>query len=252
MKSISNLLCIVLTAVIIVQSCTKTAGINDDNTAAKNVKKEKVSAKGLGEEDTPPCQECVDYSSLPFKGMSVVNATGIAKDYQTMNKPKLLIGGLKIDATSIWFSVETLKNFIWKIEEATCEQRCPANLNLGIRIYYARYPKIVGTPGTDFASIPPSYKEHHTLFMIPTYQDLTNPSVQWDFDPWHWGGDNCLPTSLSTWMQQRPDPFPGEESLIFSPSEDEYFKTGVDSWGLARNHGSLIPPDVSIGNAFGF
>jgi len=67
------------------------------------------------------------------------------------------------DAHSIWFSIETLKSFIARIEEEAHKIDSSVTENdLGIRFYYAAYPEVPQDP------IPERFSKKHTLVMIPT------------------------------------------------------------------------------------
>lgn len=67
------------------------------------------------------------------------------------------------DAHSIWFSLETLKSFIARIEEEAQKIDSSVSENdLGIRFYYAAYPEVPLDP------IPENFSKKHTLVMIPT------------------------------------------------------------------------------------
>jgi hypothetical protein len=77
----------------------------------------------------------------------------------------------KTDARCIWFSLETLKQFICTIETNNAKLNIPAE-DLGIRFYYAAYPM-------NYVDV--KKQNRHTLFMVPTYKNGTGAEV--DFDP---------------------------------------------------------------------
>jgi hypothetical protein len=197
------------------------------------------------------CNTRWDYTNQNFAGISAGVAKMMSGNYQQINQPKLMIEGGIPDSKSMWLSLETMKAFIWKIEKAICNKGCTNNLNLGVRIYFGRYPVAVGMAGTpDLSGLPQTYQQHHTAFLVPTYQDPANASVQWDFDPWHWGSSNCTPTSYRTWFgnSEGRDPFGLDKSLILTLSEQQFFPSFNTNTVL--NHGSLIPPDNEIGTGF--
>jgi hypothetical protein len=194
-----------------------------------------------------------DYATYQFGGISAIVAKQLSGDYQKFNQPKLMINGNIPDAKTMWLSLETLKAYIWKIEQAVCNKGCSANLNLGVRIYFGRYPVasvMAATP--DLAGLPETYGEHHTAFLVPTYRDRLNPSVQWDFDPWHWGNNSCVPTSFKSWFNtpEGGNPFGNEKSLILTLSEKQLFSTFSQGQNPIQNHGGLIPPDPNEGTGF--
>lgn len=227
-----------LLAVASAISCNKTDMSPTPTSAGTTAVKTKpgtILAKGKG-----PCPDCYDHTATGFQGINTETALMMSNNYKNINQPLLEISPGNPDANSIWFSLETLKNFIWKIEEASCDMNCPTNLNLGIRIYYARYPVDV-TSYNDLSDLVPEFSEHHTLFMVPTYQDPGNSQVHWDFDPWHWGNE-CYPKSMRSWFSTSFRPFGAEKSLIFSVGENQYFRNADGTLSSALNHGGLIPP----------
>ncbi len=119
------------------------------------------------------------------------------------------VGNKEVDARSVWFSLETLKQFLWDIESesATCKSGCQT-LNLGVRIYYAEYP--VPTDPTDKA-FPADEKKKHTIFMVPTYSKEgsdRNPR-DYDFNPRviSYGkiGSPCAPITLQELIKVRDE-----------------------------------------------
>jgi hypothetical protein len=198
----------------------------------------------------PTCTSRWDYTNYAFTGIAAGVAKTMSGNYQGINQPKLLIDGSIADAKTMWLSLETMKAFIWKIENAVCKKGCTNNLNLGVRIYFGRYPTAEGMAATpDLSGLPLSYQQHHTAFLVPTYQDPINANRQWDFDPWHWGTTTCAPTSFRTWFNTGGrDPFGTEKSLILTLSEQQFFPSFNTNTIL--NHGGLIPPDPEEGIGF--
>ena len=239
---ISNLITFALLAFM---SCEKTT---PSETRANPVPLS--SAKGSSSSATAPveCNPCFDYTTIPFSGLNAGTAYTVSYNYKTINQPLLYIDGVGDDANSIWFSLESLKNFIWKVETSVCEKKCPKPLQLGIRLYYGRYPEQLTN---DLAELNPEFAQRHTVFMVPTFQDESNEQVHWDFDPWHWGNDRCRPKSMSDWFTAFGNkPFGADNSLIFSIGEDQYFNEGNGTLSSAMNHGDLIPPYPLQGSAY--
>lgn len=133
------------------------------------------------------------------------------------------------DAHSIHFDLATLKKFISDIETET--QKNDPNVteqDLGIRFYYAAYPKadewdiMSGTPiGTDYA-------ERHTLVLVPTMKsdDGNGNILPYDFNP------------LST---------TGEGEFLAMASARN---AGLQGDIISQNHGSLNPPNDPIVETF--
>lgn len=204
----------------------------------KNVKSgqkpinETGNSSGLGE----PCRNrlCKDYSNEPWEGLIRANlAHRMAERYRgDLGKKVIWFGNNETnipDATSVWFDLDKLKKFIWEIELKQCSENCRDSL--GIRIYYAKYPDTAGMRTNDLAMLNPSYANHHTVFMVPTYWNATL-QANVDFDPF---GKGCR-ARFDTSMIAKP-------GLIF-------FGFGTGEGTDAENHGSLIPPGIPTGTSF--
>lgn len=217
------------------------------NTTSSTTSEAGLHGKGSHDANREECPKCFNHSTTPFEGVNATTAWTISNNYKTINQPLLEINGVGPDANSIWFSMESLKNFIWKVEEAVCEKRCPNGINLGIRLYYARYPEQLTN---DLAGLNPDFAQRHTIFMVPTFQESPDSQIHWDFDPWHWGTDGCKPRSMTEWFATGPKPFGSENSLVFSIGESQYFTDGYGNLTSALNHGGLIPPYPMTGAAY--
>lgn len=203
---------------------------------------------------------CKDYSAIPIDGISALLAKSLSENYVNDNAKKLISkpGSFRTamvmeDATSVWFSIETLKKFLWKIEQAACEHPCEPRPVLGVRIYYAKYPDSTGMRSEEeLKPVKPEYAEHHTIFMVPTFQQ-GNQHV--DFDPWFWGKEKCKPITFKERFDARSkDLFLTlhNKSLILSPAGFNWKDTDGD--GVAdlmdaslQNHGDLAPPPRGTG-----
>jgi hypothetical protein len=248
MKKILLLGNILFSGLLIFVSCNKTnISTADDIASGKSGTAGKTGSAATAK---LPCPDCFDHTLTRFNGVNAETALMMSNNYKQIDQPLLQIpdGGDGIeDANSIWFSLESLKNFIWKIEQASCGRNCANNLKLGIRIYYGRYPT---TMQPLFPSLGEDFAQHHTLFMVPTFQDFSNPQVHWDFDPWHWGNNNCRPTTMSEYFAHGHRPFGSEKSLIFSIDENQYFRAADGTLSSALNHGGLIPPFNATGTGY--
>lgn len=92
--------------------------------------------------------------------------------------------GLGIDdAHSIWFDLPKLKKFITTIEEEAKNLNPDiSEENLGIRFYYASYPKNENWDIMESHSVPQEYAEKHTLIMIPTMKKTSEAGELVDSD----------------------------------------------------------------------
>ena len=247
MKKISITVNVLFLGIILFMSCNKT-NINPSDKAEAVSSGKNTSAHGTNNHASKAdCPTCYDYSQTYLEGINTSTAITMSYNYKTIDQQLLNTTLPGDDANSVWFSLESLKNFVWKIEKAVCEQNCPDALKLGIRIYYGRYPQ---TMTGEFAALDPLFAEHHTVFMVPTFQDAGNSTIHWDFDPWHWG-KNCKPTSMVEWFAGSPRPFDDDAALIFSIGGNQYFmNTGSGVLSSAFNHGDLIPPYPMTGAAY--
>jgi hypothetical protein len=198
-----------------------------------------------------PCPDCTDHNLTPFSGVSTETALKMAGDYRITNPP---LPGTENeeDARSVWFSAETLKNFLWKAEKEICRRGCAGNLKLGVRIYYGRYPNAnLMSLNDDLAGLDLDFASHHTVFMVPTFQDPLDPQTHWDFDPWHWGTSTCRPKTMRDWFASgNPKPFGRDKSLVLSIGEKQFFKNADGSLSDPLNHGNLIPPRPPVGTGY--
>lgn len=124
------------------------------------------------------------------------------------------------DAHSIHFDLATLKKFISDIETET-QKNSPntTDKDLGIRFYYAAYPKKDDWGIMNNTPIGIEYAEKHTLVMVPTIKkdDGQGDILPYDFNP--------LVNSEGEFLAMATN-------KTANPTEES----------LAQNHGQLIPP----------
>ncbi len=125
------------------------------------------------------------------------------------------------DTRSIWFSWEELRAFVHTVEKEIKEKNVNVNMD-GLRLYLSVYPsKNDSIKESDYLqSIPKEYRNHTSIFMVPTYYDEKSQSSI-DFDPAYMDANNT-PKQLS--------------SLRSGDS------VGVMRSYNAANHGALCPP----------
>ncbi|WP_347219491.1 hypothetical protein [Chryseobacterium sp.] len=87
------------------------------------------------------------------------------------------------DANSIWFDLSKLKNFINQLEDEArkINPECTQE-DLGIRFYYAAYPKIENWDTLGNHPVPQEYSERHTLVMVPTLKKENEDGEVLHFD----------------------------------------------------------------------
>ncbi|MFS4432110.1 hypothetical protein [Chryseobacterium sp. S90] len=135
------------------------------------------------------------------------------------------------DAHSIWFDLPKLKNFIAKIEEEAAKVNpATSDEDLGIRFYYATYPKQENWSIMDSHPVPVEYAGKHTLVMIPTVKKAseTGELVDFDFNPFHTVEGKSLALNAHKAKDKGEDP----------------------DTGLGENSGTLIPPAPPMGTSY--
>ena len=190
------------------------------------------SVRNPNELPTDPVSNCEvyrQYDTVPIPGLiSALNAKSTSIDYsRDTGKIYVTKNGLMTeerDGLSLWFSIDQLKNYIWKIEKAVCAKKC--NLRLGLRFYYAKYSDTSWTAGIGANG---DYAFRHTLFAVPTFQHpRTNKHI--DFDALYRGDwPSCIPLSFDSLL--RSPTYPADVHVILS-----------SPGGEADNHGGMCPP----------
>ena len=157
---------------------------------------------------------------MAAKKMNIDLVEEMVTNYKTKQYLSILtnkINPMTFDAQSVWFKLDTLKEFIITIEEEAAKHPEHNLKNFGARFYYTAYPKNVVWDELgyeDIAAVDEKYEKLHTLIVIPTAE---MDGVNCDFDPF-----------------------------------DEKTYTGVRPAGaataiMAENHGSLTPPESRSG-----
>lgn len=197
---------------------------------------------------------CMDYETQPPALLPAEVVRSMVTNYgdlQLNNIQTAPTNAVPVDAKAIWFDLETIKKFIYQIEHnANTNFAQSQNKKLGIRIYYASYPK-----NTQMAQMAlndpnfyynPSYENLHTLVMIPTISGANNDN--YDFNPL----DVNSYTGFTNMKRNGVDPFadPSYSILSFGPSCEPELESPTPNQTSARNHGTLIPPAVGSGLFF--
>lgn len=129
------------------------------------------------------------------------------------------------DSHSIWFDLPKLKNFIATIEnEAKKVNPDVPEDHLGIRFYYAAYPKAEDWAIMESHPVEKEYAERHTLVMIPTLkkEDENGEMLHYDFCPSTEGSVLAMAAKKGPSAKGGPS---GPPIVI------------------AENHGTLSPPE---------
>ncbi|WP_265132462.1 hypothetical protein [Chryseobacterium oranimense] len=123
------------------------------------------------------------------------------------------------DSHAIWFDLPKLKKFIACIEsEAKKVNPEVSEEDLGIRFYYAAYPKAEDWAIMESHPVELEYAERHTLVMIPTLKkaDENGEMLNYDFCPLSAGSSLAMASKGGT---------------------------PVSPETIAENHGALSPPE---------
>jgi hypothetical protein len=166
------------------------------------------------------CAACSEYNNtgLPASKLKMNLVKTMAYSYQNPISPS--------ETRSVWFSIETIKSFIYNIEHNACG--CTGNL--GLRIYYGRYPSptLWNNFGNDLGTVQSSYAGIHTVFMVPT---INVAGKNHDFDP----ADvsmRCNPGYNSSYGIAK------DTTLAFQLNSGSGSITAL----MAQNHGDACPP----------
>jgi len=225
MKKFSIELNIVLIAVVLLLSFKpsgdKTKTVSN---SAFNSCYDCTDDKFYGETVSDVVQNVARYKGTHWK--KIINASdwGWANGQpMSLTKPKIKI----LDSRACWFPLDTLKKFICLIEKYSSEnkQQKFSSSELGIRFYYAVYPKNLDGD--------PNYRNHHTLIMVPTFKDKGNENT--DFDPRYMydSSADSKHASLSNLYFNAPR----TKILHISP----IMNSTLDN-GMYKNQGQLCPP----------
>jgi hypothetical protein len=136
-----------------------------------------------------------------------------------------------LDARCIWFSLDSVKQFICTIEKYSRQLHLETK-DLGIRLYYGQYP-----------SNRNYYADQHTIFMMPTFSlDGTGEAI--DFDPRHNVANN--------WGTSKNEirSFASSAASVGLNGRFTILSGNADMNPAIRNSGELCPPKcVSGGNS---
>jgi len=194
--------------------------------------------RGTGSTTTDSGALCLDYKNSEESKLEVALIHKMTELYQNNSEDA--------DAKAVWFDLETLKKFTYHLEMAAKKNNV-ASQDLGVRIYYGRYPNRGTWNNTstgyrdlsDFPSNPKTnqYEMLHTVVMVPT---IKKDSVNHDFDPLN------INTYTNGLTPAYNPSFPGEykprmQMLVLSPTS---------TTRGAQNHGELYPPYSTSGMDF--
>lgn len=216
MKRISIAINCLLIGVILFQACNSSK-VSTDNTRNS-------------------CSRCNEYSRADLTGMiSYATAKKLSSDYVQDAGKKFIGKGAQItgeqDSRNVWFSLPKLKAYISFIEQQTCLSGCDKRKELGVRVYFGKYPDSItmkANPSLD--GVPRAFQNHHTVFFSATYYD-PQKKINIDFDPTD-VIDNCALYPIN--------PVKGRVWIAVPAAGS--------AEGDRENHGGLMPPPAGKGS----
>lgn len=208
---------------------------------------------------------CNDYSTYNASTLK----TGLIGDMISIYRKKQLktirTSLTMDDAHSIWFDLETVKKFIFHIEKAVQKNTKLPTGELGLRIYYAAYPKTATWKEEQYNDlrgflgdpIKEQYQDRHTLVMIPT---ATIKGKITDFNPLD---SSTYASGLPTYTKPVTDIEPFIDNTEAAKIDIMALTASSSDSGIggnttmtthnntmAQNHGTLYPPNSVDGSAF--
>lgn len=181
---------------------------------------------------------CSDYSTQPMSTLEVGLVHEMVNGYKG-NQLQEINNRIPNDAQSIWFDLETLKQFIYQVE-MNAKQNNVSSQDLGIRFYYASYPEEnLWGKFPDLIDVPANYKKLHTLVGIAT---INRKGIDYDFDP----------TNPDTYNKnlKEIEAYNNPNTPVTAMGVSNASRSSGSSTIGARNHGSVIPPATNGGATF--
>lgn len=182
---------------------------------------------------------CADYNNTAPSTLEIQLIRNMTQQYRNSQLDAINKATGLNDAYSIWFSLESLKEFSYHIENEFNQnnQTNSTIADLGVRFYYSSYPD--RTQWTkfpdliDFGNDPATsnYGKLHTLIMVPT---LDKDGYNYDFNP----------SDVATYVNGIDVNAASTGSIISMGSSNVNKKTN------SKNHGNMCPPSPPNGLAF--
>lgn len=179
---------------------------------------------------------CSNYTSQPMSELEVGLVHEMVNNYEKQQL-SAINKAMKEDAQSVWFDLETIKEFIYHLE-MNAKQNNVSSDALGLRFYYASYPDTNWENYQDLNGLPTTYKKHHTIVAVST---IRRKDLDMDFDPTNPLTYNTNLTDIEEYSD------PAAKLPVISPSRSS--RSTSQRTG-AQNHGSLIPPGNPSQTAF--
>jgi hypothetical protein len=198
------------------------------------------------------CNHCKTYTG-GFKGIPVKLAYEMVDLYKQHHWQNYTVktgdNTAPTDARTVWFSLDSLKRYIWYIEEEVCKNKCVNPDDLGLRFYYGEYPDKETWAKLDGENDPASMKHKeayqglHTILIVPTYYSK-NSDMNVDFDPHEttMKDGKCSPTPLQDVFDSREASSKSKDAKQNERYKPMVYMYSADVNSTIKNKGSLIPP----------
>jgi hypothetical protein len=162
------------------------------------------------------------------------------------------------DAHSVWFELDTLKKFIYHLEQGMRNNGITSSNNVGLRIYYAAYPAKGLWNSTGYEplrgflgnTVTEQYENRHTVVIVPTLKMGAN-NDNTDFNPANpttYSNDGLKGLFLRTLRTENGN-IEAVRRVAFQALTGSSESSSSSNINV-RNHGQLIPPASNEGEAF--
>lgn len=139
------------------------------------------------------------------------------------------------DSRATWFSYQDLYNFLCAIKNQYEANPSMAGKELGVRIYYGRYPAGSEIPSFgDLNTLPASFGQRHCVFMVPTVDEKNAAGTDMIHKDAFFNISGYLASSIS-----------GKEK-----QQQATTAAAILTGGAEKNHGGLTPPYTLEGASF--
>jgi hypothetical protein len=185
---------------------------------------------------------CINYNDSVFNGLRYSLTKSLFENYGTTQYANITAGSNAVidDSRCVWFSLDILKKFIYKVEDTLYRRGLDQSTRLGLRFYFATYPDSAGmAANTELNDLPSSYAKHHTLFIVPTYDEMAGGTVtHWDFNAFE-GLNNVSRKPVANYKAMDKIVNTDPVMAVLTVNDETYM----------QNHGEVGPPPKPVPGA---
>jgi hypothetical protein len=191
---------------------------------------------------------CVNYNDSTYNGIPLSVSRIVYDKYTNIQYSKILATAPSLttmteDSRCVWFSLDVIKKFIYKVEDTLYRKGFNKNTRLGLRMYFATYPDTTGMQNNQYLDgLPLEYANHHTLFIVPTFDSTSagaSKPVHYDFNAFKGVSTNSTPFINTSPLQKSIPSFWNEPFACLLITDDIYM----------QNHGEVGPPPSPVPGA---